>query len=86
MLLYKYSLRIREGGEAVVPKQHQLSSIINFFGNVKALYPMALGIEILCIASSELGLIWLWIREGMSWVLGIICGFILFVYLTFITN
>jgi hypothetical protein len=38
-------------------QQHQtfLSATSLFFRNVKTLYPMALGIEILCIASAELG-------------------------------
>ena len=51
------NIHSERGGEAVAPKQHQLSPsyIINFFRNVKALYPMALGIEILCIALAELG-------------------------------
>jgi hypothetical protein len=44
--------------EIIVANQHHqsfLSPISLFFRNVKTLYPMALGIEILCIASAELG-------------------------------
>jgi hypothetical protein len=47
----------REGETTDTNKPHQsfLSTINQFFRNAKTLYPMALGIEILCIASAELG-------------------------------
>jgi hypothetical protein len=43
--------------EIIASKHHQsfLSAIDQFFRNAKTLYPMALGMEILCIASAELG-------------------------------
>jgi hypothetical protein len=44
-------------GEIIAANHHQsfLSALNQFFRNAKTLYPIALGIEVLCIASAELG-------------------------------
>jgi hypothetical protein len=51
-------IHLKREGEIIAPNEHDqsfLSAINQFFRNAKTLYPMALGIEILCIASAELG-------------------------------